>query len=135
VGAGGSQFLGFVLEVLGVMAGRFDESHASHFVMPMLFFHYIWDTMYTLIRRMRAGERITQAHRSHLYQLMNRLGLSHARVTGVYVLIGVLQGLAALLLVQLQGELRILVFVPFIALQLFLTIGVTRRARAAGLIA
>jgi len=135
MGDSGSQFLGFVLAVLAVMAGRFDASHVSYFVMPMLFFHYIWDTMYTLIRRMRAGERITQAHRSHLYQLMNRLGLSHARVTGVYVLIGVLQGLAALLLVQLQGELRILVFVPFIALQLFLTIGVTRRARAAGLIA
>lgn len=135
MGDSGSQFLGFVLAVLAVMAGRFDASHVSYFVMPMLFFHYIWDTTYTLIRRLRAGERITQAHRSHLYQLMNRLGLSHARVTGVYMLIGTLQGLAALLLVQLQGELRILVFVPFIALQLFLTIGVTRRARAAGLIA
>ena len=135
MGDSGSQFLGFVLAVLAVMAGRFDASHVSYFVMPMLFFHYIWDTTYTLIRRLRAGERITQAHRSHLYQLMNRLGLSHARVTGVYMLIGTLQGLAALLLVQLQGELRIVVFVPFVVLQLFLTIGVTRRARAAGLIA
>jgi len=135
MGDSGSQFLGFVLAVLAVMAGRFDASHVSYFVMPMLFFHYIWDTTYTLIRRLRAGERVTEAHRSHLYQLMNRLGLSHARVTGIYLSIGTLQGLAALLLVQLQGELRILLFVPFIALQLFLTIGVTRRARTAGLIA
>ena len=135
MGDSGSQFLGFVLAVLAVMAGRFDASHVSYFVMPMLFFHYIWDTVYTFIRRLRAGERVTQAHRSHLYQLMNRLGLSHARATGVYLLIGTLQGLGALMLVQLPGELRILVFVPFVVLQLFLTIGVTRRARAAGLIA
>lgn len=135
MGDSGSQFLGFVLAVLAVMAGRFDASHVSYFVMPMLFFHYIWDTAYTFIRRLRAGERVTQAHRTHLYQLMNQLGSSHARVTTIYLLIGTLQGLAALLLVQLDGELRILVFAPFVALQVFLSIGVTRRARAAGLIA
>lgn len=135
MGDSGSQFLGFVLAVMAVMAGRFDASHVSFFVMPLLFFHYIWDTAYTFIRRYRAGERVTEAHRTHLYQLMNRLGLSHAQVTTIYLAIGALQGLAALALVNLEGGLRVMVFVPFIALQLFLTLGVTRRARAAGLIA
>ncbi|HEY9079097.1 glycosyltransferase family 4 protein [Magnetovibrio sp.] len=135
MGDSGSQFLGFVLAVLAVMAGRFDASHVSYFVMPLLFFHYIWDTVYTFIRRLRAGERVTEAHRSHLYQLMNRLGLSHARVTSIYLIIGTLQGLGSLLLVHLDGALRILVFVPFIVLQMFLTVGVAQRARAAGLIA
>ena len=135
MGDSGSQFLGFVLAVLAVMAGRFDASHVSFFVMPLLFFHFIWDTAYTFVRRLRAGEPVTQAHRTHLYQLMNRLGLSHARVTTVYLVIGALQGIGALVLVNVEGGARIWVFLPFVALQLTLTFGVTRRARAAGLIA
>jgi len=66
---------------------------------------------------------------------MNRLGLSHARVTTVYLVIGALQGIGALVLVNVEGGARIWVFLPFVALQLTLTFGVTRRARAAGLIA
>jgi len=134
MGDSGSQFLGFVLAVLAVMAGRFDASHVSFFVMPMLFFHYIWDTAYTLIRRIRAGERVTDAHRSHVYQLMNRLGLSHARVSGIYLLIGGLQGLGALVLVNVDGGLRVMVFLPFIVFQVAMTLVVVRRARAAGFI-
>jgi len=134
MGDSGSQFLGFALATLAVMAGRFDESQVSLYVMPLLFFHYIWDTAYTLGRRWRAGERITEAHRSHLYQLMNRLGFSHARVTGGYMAVGVLQGLGAMVLVSLDGPLRLLVFLPFITLQLILTRTVTQRARRAGLI-
>jgi len=134
MGDSGSQFLGFVLAVMAVMAGRFDASHVSFFVMPMLFFHYIWDTAYTLIRRIRAGERVTDAHRTHVYQLMNRLGLSHARVSSIYLLIGGLQGLGALVLVNVDGGLRVMAFLPFIVLQVAMTLVVVRRARAAGLI-
>lgn len=135
MGDSGSQFLGFVLAVLAVMAGRFDESHVSYYVMPLLFFHFIWDTVYTFVRRLRAGERVTEAHRSHLYQLMNRLGLSHARVTSVYLFIGALQGLGAMVLVHVDGAYRLLVFAPFVILQMFWTVAVVRRARQAGLIA
>lgn len=135
MGDSGSQFLGFVLAVMAVMAGRFDDSHVSFYVMPLLFFHFIWDTAFTMIRRRRAGENITQAHRGHLYQLMNRLGMSHARVTTTYLVIGLLQGVGALVMVNVDGNLRALIFVPFIVLQFILTISVLRRARAADLIA
>jgi len=131
----GSQFLGFVLAVMAVMAGRFDASHTSYWVMPLLFGHYIWDTAYTFARRLKNGERITEAHRTHLYQLMNQLGLSHAQVTGFYLTIGALQGVGALMLVSLEGPWRVLVFVPFIGFQIWLTRTVVRRARQAKLIA
>jgi len=135
MGDSGSQFLGFVLAVLAVIAGKFDASHTSYMVMVLLFFHYIWDTAYTFIRRLRNGERVTDAHRSHLYQLMNLLGLSHAQVTLIYLSIGVLQGFGALVVINLDGSLRMLVFLPFLALQIGLTITVTRCARHKGLIA
>lgn len=134
MGDSGSQFLGFALAVLAVIAGRFDAAHTSYLIMPLLFFHYIWDTAYTFARRLRAGEAVTQAHRTHLYQLLNQLGLSHARVTGLYLAIGAAQGVGALTLVNLSGPVRALVFVPFIVFQIALTLVVTRRARAKGLI-
>ena len=135
MGDSGSQFLGFVLAVVALLAGRFDTSHLPYLVMPLLFFHFIWDTVYTFIRRYRAGENVTEAHRSHLYQLMNRLGLSHAKVTSIYLGLGVLQGLAALVLIRLEPERQLLVFVPFIVLQLILTRVTLTRARAQGLVA
>lgn len=135
MGDTGSQFLGFVMAVLAVMAGTFDSAHTSFFVMPMLFFHFIWDTAYTFLRRWRLGEAVTQAHRTHLYQLMNRLGLSHAQVTTAYLALGVAQGLGALVLVNVDGAARALVFLPFTAVQVALTAAVMKRARAKGLIA
>ncbi|MCR4376647.1 MAG: undecaprenyl/decaprenyl-phosphate alpha-N-acetylglucosaminyl 1-phosphate transferase [Rhodospirillales bacterium] len=135
MGDSGSQFLGFVLAVLAVIAGRFDASHTSYLVMPLLFGHFIWDTAYTFFRRLKNGERVTQAHRTHLYQLMTQMGLQHVHVTLVYLVVGVLQGLGAMMLVHLDGALRLVVFLPFIGFQVMLTVIVTRHARAKGLIA
>jgi len=138
MGDTGSQFLGFVLAGLAVMAVPGSGTGAGlgvpFWVMVVLFFHFIWDSAYTLVRRLRAGDNITQAHRSHLYQLMNRLGASHARVTGLYLLMGTLQGLGAVVLVRLDGGWQMAVLVPFVAVQWFVTREVTRRAREAGLI-
>lgn len=135
MGDSGSQFLGFVLAVMAVIAGRFDASHTSYLVMPLLFLHFIWDTAYTFFRRLQNGERVTEAHRTHIYQLMTQLGFQHVHVTLVYLFVGVLQGVGALFLVHLDGALRMVVFAPFIAFQVVITSRVIARARAAGLIA
>ena len=42
---------------------------------------YIADTAWTLLRRIRAGERWLEAHRSHVYQQWCDVGWSHQRVT------------------------------------------------------
>src|SRR2546430_1117703 len=42
---------------------------------------YLADTAWTLRRRMLAGERLTQAHRTHTYQRLCDAGWSHQRVT------------------------------------------------------
>ncbi len=134
MGDSGSQFLGFVLAVMAVIAGAFDASHTSYFVMPLLFFHFIWDAAFTFFRRMRRGEAVTTAHRSHLYQLMNRLGASHKQVTLMHLAMTFAQGLGALLLVNLEGSLRLWVFVPFVVVQVLYTRRVMARAEKAGLL-
>jgi UDP-N-acetylmuramyl pentapeptide phosphotransferase/UDP-N-acetylglucosamine-1-phosphate transferase len=42
---------------------------------------YLADTGWTLQRRVRAGERIFEAHRTHIYQRLCDVGWSHQRVT------------------------------------------------------
>ncbi|MBF0864708.1 MAG: UDP-phosphate alpha N-acetylglucosaminyltransferase [Gluconobacter potus] len=44
----------------------------------------LWDVAFTLARRARAGDRLAQAHRGHLYQLAVRSGLPVPLVTCLY---------------------------------------------------
>ncbi len=77
----GSQFCGFVLAVLAVAAGRFQGAELSVLLVPMLLFGVLYDVAFTLVRRALARERVTEAHRGHLYQLAQRSGLSVPAVT------------------------------------------------------
>src|SRR5262249_45877006 len=52
---------------------------AAFFVWPFLF-----DTSVTLVRRVARGEHVMRAHRTHLYQRLIAVGLSHAQVSPVY---------------------------------------------------
>lgn len=109
----GSTFLGLVFAVMAVIAARYDHSHTSLFVVPLLLFHFIFDTTFTFLRRLLAGEHIFLAHRTHLYQLLHRLGYSHSKVTIIYSTLAVIQGVAALGMIELKGEVRMFTFVPF----------------------
>jgi hypothetical protein len=45
---------------------------------------FIFDTAFTLCRRLRRGENVFQAHRSHLYQRLVIAGWSHAATSVLY---------------------------------------------------
>ncbi|MFK5985230.1 MAG: MraY family glycosyltransferase [Pseudomonadota bacterium] len=113
----GSAFIGFSLAVLAIIAARYDTSHTSFLVMPLLLFNVLFDTTFTFLRRLVKGERVTQAHRSHLYQLMNQLGFSHMEVTLSQYCMVFLQGLGALWMVQIEGSERLYLYTPFFLLQ------------------
>ncbi|HET6196643.1 MAG TPA: MraY family glycosyltransferase, partial [Acetobacteraceae bacterium] len=59
----GSQFCGFVLAILAVVAGRFDNVELSFLIVPMLLSGVLFDVAFTLVRRALAGERLTEPHR------------------------------------------------------------------------
>lgn len=71
----GSQFCGFVLAMLGVIASRFDGVELSLLLMPMLLSGVLFDVAFTLARRAWARERLTEAHHGHLYQVARRAGI------------------------------------------------------------
>ena len=80
----GSQFCGFVLAMLGVVAARFDGVELSFLLVPMLLAGVLSDVAFTLARRALAGERLTTPHRGHLYQVAQRAGVPAVTVTLVH---------------------------------------------------
>jgi UDP-GlcNAc:undecaprenyl-phosphate GlcNAc-1-phosphate transferase len=80
----GSQFCGFMLAVLGVAASRFQGVEMSFLLMPMLLSGVLFDVAFTLMRRALAGERLTQPHRGHIFQLAHRAGMSAVAITFLY---------------------------------------------------
>lgn len=77
MGDAGSIPLGFLAAMLGILGWQ-RELWSPLF--PILVFSpFIVDATLTLIRRFLAGERIWQAHRSHYYQRLIRMGWGHRR--------------------------------------------------------
>ena len=131
----GSAFLGFTFAVLAIVAARYDRSHTSFFVMPLLLFHFIYDTAFTFSRRLLSGEKVTEPHRTHLYQLFQRLGYSHPAVTVFHYVLSLLQGFAAVLMVNAPGDSRrLLFFAPFLAIEVIYSYIIIRSAKKAGLL-
>jgi UDP-GlcNAc:undecaprenyl-phosphate/decaprenyl-phosphate GlcNAc-1-phosphate transferase len=110
----GSAFLGFAFAVLAIIAARYDQAHTSFMVMPLLLFNFIYDTLFTFVRRLFRGDRVLEAHRTHLYQLVNRLGYSHRAVSFMQYAMCLAQGIAAIWMVSISGGERMLVFLPFL---------------------
>src|SRR5579883_2412243 len=124
---------GFVLAMLGVIASRFDGVRLSLLLMPMLLSGVLFDVAFTLARRLLNGERVTQAHRGHLYQLAHRAGMPAMAVTLIHWGFAVWGGLCCLVFIAAPSPAK--PYVPLLALapQGPWTVFVIGRARAAGL--
>ena len=129
----GSQFCGFVLAVLGVLAAGFGAQSLSVLLVPMLLAGIWFDVVFTLARRTLAGERITQAHRSHLYQLAHRTGMPGWAVTLVHWAMVVWGGLCCLGFAAASSALKPGAALAVLGPQLAWSAYVVTRARRADL--
>ena len=130
----GSIFLGFVFATLAIIAALYDKSHTSFLVMPLLMFNVIFDTFFTFMRRLIRHENVFQPHKSHLYQLFQRSGYTHLEVSLVHYCFCFLQGLGAFWMVQIPGNTRLYVFIPFLLFQVIYAMKIMRRAKRKGLL-
>jgi UDP-N-acetylmuramyl pentapeptide phosphotransferase/UDP-N-acetylglucosamine-1-phosphate transferase len=82
----GSAFLGFTFSVLPLLA-RNEKPEYGH-ILPiigvLLLWLFIFDSVFTLVRRTLKKEKIWEAHREHVYQKLVIKGYSHRFVTGLY---------------------------------------------------
>jgi len=91
----GGQFLGLIFALLAVLG----EQAGIPFGLTILFLGaFLFDSVFTLLRRMIRRENITRAHRFHLYQRLVRLGWSHSSVDQLYGIVSILFGVAGYLL-------------------------------------
>ncbi|HHW61071.1 MAG TPA: glycosyltransferase family 4 protein, partial [Syntrophomonadaceae bacterium] len=94
----GSGFLGYVFAVLAIIAEK--GSSVSVIIWLMLLGVFIADATITLLRRMAQGEKLSQPHRTHVYQLAVQAGYSHQQVTLMVLFINILLGIAAAVAIQ-----------------------------------
>jgi UDP-GlcNAc:undecaprenyl-phosphate/decaprenyl-phosphate GlcNAc-1-phosphate transferase len=129
----GSQFCGFMIAVLGVVASRFEGASLSFMLVPLLLSGVLFDVGFTLARRVWAGERLTQAHRGHLYQVAQRSGMPAPAVALVHWGFAAFGGLCCVLFLAASGGWKLITLVLAVPPQLAWLWLVTRRARRAGL--
>jgi UDP-N-acetylmuramyl pentapeptide phosphotransferase/UDP-N-acetylglucosamine-1-phosphate transferase len=117
----GSTFLGFSLAMLPVLVfARLNDPRSlvagALFVAP-----FALDGGFTILRRARRGENVFEAHRSHVYQRLNKLGYSHLQITALYALYASLSaGCALLYMVADSRELILIAFIiPLLVFFLF----------------
>jgi UDP-GlcNAc:undecaprenyl-phosphate GlcNAc-1-phosphate transferase len=129
----GSQFCGFVLGVLGIAAARFSGVEMSFLLVPLLLFGVLFDVAFTLCRRLLAGDRVTEAHRGHLYQVAQRSGLDARAVALVHWGFAASGGLIAVAFVHIGPPLRTVLPLLVVVPQLIWLSYVVQRARVAAI--
>jgi UDP-N-acetylmuramyl pentapeptide phosphotransferase/UDP-N-acetylglucosamine-1-phosphate transferase len=82
MGDAGSAFLGFTFAFITLAALR--RSPQVALVGALMLWPFLFDTLFTMIRRAKRGENLLVAHRSHLYQRLVLAGWRHASVTVLY---------------------------------------------------
>jgi UDP-GlcNAc:undecaprenyl-phosphate GlcNAc-1-phosphate transferase len=114
----GSQFCGFMIAVLGVVASRFGGAPLSFLLVPMLLSGVLFDVAFTLVRRFLQGEPVTQPHRGHLYQVAQRSGVPAVTVTLIHWGFAVFGGCCCLLFLEVPATWRLAVLLMTVPPQL-----------------
>jgi len=68
----------------------------SLLLVPMLISGVLFDVAFTLVRRFMNGNRLTQAHRSHLYQIAHRSGMDARWIAVLHWLFAAIGGAVAI---------------------------------------
>jgi UDP-N-acetylmuramyl pentapeptide phosphotransferase/UDP-N-acetylglucosamine-1-phosphate transferase len=88
----GSTFLGYTLAAIGL----FDAAvHRDALVPALIVWPFLFDSVFTFLRRLRKRENVFDAHRSHLYQRLILAGWSHAQVALLYTALALVGGAGA----------------------------------------
>lgn len=78
LGDAGSIPLGFLAAAIGIVGWQ--RGLWPFWLPPLVFSPFVVDACLTLVHRWRRGERLSQAHKSHYYQRLVRMGWSHRRL-------------------------------------------------------
>lgn len=123
----GSQFIGVMIVLSSLLAIHRSQDPTFFWVPILIFFHFIWDVIYTLFYRLRKKENITQAHRSHLYQRLNQSGFSHCKVSFISYAKTCFYSYLAYLFITNESLIQIIVLATAFSVETLYTIWVTKK--------
>lgn len=135
MGDGGSQSIGFSIASLAVLASSDSGGAVSALFIPTVFMPFLFDVAFTLAHRIARRRHIADAHKEHLYQLLMRLGASHAAVTSIYLGLVAISTLAAIFAGSLPASLQFAAPAGLFAILLLPALIVFRKAESKGLLA
>lgn len=115
----GSTQLGFILIVMGIYFHNIYKFSILNWI--MLSSPFWFDATLTLYRRWRNGEKLSEAHRKHVYQRIVQSGFSHLKVNMWLIAINSF----VLLMILIYREFKFLQ-IPLFFLTLFLFYRITR---------
>jgi UDP-N-acetylmuramyl pentapeptide phosphotransferase/UDP-N-acetylglucosamine-1-phosphate transferase len=105
VGDSGAYFLGFSLSAVALYAPALSGQQwtpIGFLACIVVFTPYLFDTAYTLIRRLKggAGKNIFLAHREHIYQRITPTTQMHRRTSNLYYALSIIAGFAGLMIAR-----------------------------------
>jgi UDP-N-acetylmuramyl pentapeptide phosphotransferase/UDP-N-acetylglucosamine-1-phosphate transferase len=112
----GSLFIGYVLAAFAVMTTNSGERRAPFIAVLLIFGTFIYDATFTIIRRIRRGEKFHLAHRTHLYQRLVIAGQSHRRVSLTYYALSAALGAGGIAYTYSGDRIRLIVLILSAAL-------------------
>jgi UDP-N-acetylmuramyl pentapeptide phosphotransferase/UDP-N-acetylglucosamine-1-phosphate transferase len=131
MGDAGSIPLGYLAAALG-FAGWAEGLWPITF--PVLVFSpFIVDASATLLRRLSRGEKIWQAHRSHYYQRLVRMGWSHRRLALAEYVVMAVAGVSGLAVAS-HPDWQPGIVLAWAVFYLFLAVMIDRRWKESGLV-
>src|SRR3989339_32549 len=86
----GSTQLGFILVILGIYSHNTSQFSIIHWVMISSLFWF--DATLTLFRRWRNNEKLSVAHRKHVYQRAVQSGMSHNKTILISLVLNIVIG-------------------------------------------
>lgn len=114
----GSVFLGFFFAMMPFLAAAISEEYSigmTLWIGALLLWPFLFDSTYTLVRRVLKNENVFEAHRTHLYQRLNIAGWSHSIISVLYLSFSFLSVIIALIFIHesdfIQLSLLILLLV------------------------
>jgi len=125
MGDSGSIPLGFLAASFGVWGWQ--QGYWPFWFPILVFSPFVADATFTLFKRLRRKEQLSQAHRSHYYQRLVQMGWGHRKTALAEYLLMFLAGVSALLgtTLDIQGQGNLLAW--WGAIYLGLTMWIDRR--------
>ena len=109
MGDSGSTFLGAIFISLIYNSNSFENALGLLLVATPI----LLDALFCLLRRFLNGQNIFKPHKRHLYQRLNQKGLSHSKVSSLYIL-GCIIISATFLIFGLKAAIIAVIFEIFV---------------------